>query len=122
MKSKLLKLAKTLESYAESLDIISLAARYDKTNTTSVKTQNAYKYIMYLKLIRNVDDRSFHSAKRRYLNTSNNIQSECLSELDKMFLDDAKKMKISVASLRNIFRQKLKKFEYSDEFKKLNLV
>lgn len=118
MKDKLLKLAKQLESV--SLDaaskIYKLAGRHDKVLSMPIKIQPAYKYIMYLKLMHKSDneerdDRTFHTMKRRYIDTSTELQQECQEELDKLIMEDAAKQKIPSSTVIRNFNLLLKEFE-----------
>ena len=88
-----------------------LAGRYDKVPVaTPIGLQPAYKYIMYLKLMRGLDDASFHAIKRKYINTSLDIQEECRQELDKIVGQDAINSGLSSSEIRREFEEKLKTF------------
>lgn len=105
---KLSELIQELDSESAE-EIISLAGRYDKAPIPMpIKLQPAFKYIMYLKLMRGLDDRTFHYMKRKYIGTSTNIQEECRRELDKIISQDALKTKYSSAEIRRTFEQKLR--------------
>lgn len=111
---ELFKLAEIMKAVdpeaAEKIQL--LAGRYDKfPNLTPIELQPAYKYIMYLKLIRGLDNSSFHYMKRKYLNTSKDIQTECQNELNKIISEDALKSKLPSSTIWEIFREKLKHFE-----------
>lgn len=117
MNEKLQKLA----DYLSSIDVdaaaavYKLAGRHDKNKIKSpIKSQPAYKYIMYMKLIRNVPDDVFHKMKRQYLDTSQAIQSECQEELDKIVLEDALSQKIPSSTIRQNFYKLLSEFEVKD--------
>lgn len=90
-------------------EILALAGRYDKMNASGPpEIQPAFKYIMYLKLMHNLEDSAFHHMKRKYLNTSTEIQQECQTELDKIIAKDALRLGASSAVIRQEFEQKLK--------------
>lgn len=113
MKEKLKTLSNALRHIdpEKSLEIIRIAGRYDKA---SVKTpdamQPAYKYIMYLRLMKGLDDETFHHMKRKYLDTSIDIQQECLQELNKIINQDALNGKLSSSEIRRSFYKKLKEY------------
>jgi len=113
MKTKLEKLAallKNIDSDASN-KILSLSARYEKSPMPMpAKTQPAFKYIMYLKLMRGLEDSQFHYMKRKYLDTSLDIQQECQRELDKMVSEDALSTGYSSAEIRRSFLKKLSKY------------
>lgn len=111
----LLKLAEQLETkepeIAESIRV--LAGRYTKIPLPMpYRLQPAFKYIMYLKLMHNLDNATFHHMKRKYLNTSTDIQLECQKELDKIINQDALKFKRSSSQLRRDFEEKLRRANY----------
>jgi len=110
MLTELNKLATLLKESEPDISkqIEALAGRYDKMPiSTPEKLQHAYKYIMYLKLMKNLDDPTFYHMKRKYLNTAPNIQEECKRELDKLISQDALKTGISSAEIRRVFYSKL---------------
>lgn len=118
MNDKLLKLANLLEEV--NLDaankIYKLAGRHDKVLSMSIKMQPAYKYIMYLKLMHKSDnedrdDKTFHTMKRRYIDTSTEVQQECQEELDKLIMQDSAQQKIPSSTVRRNFNLKLEEFE-----------
>ena len=87
-----------------------IAGRYDKTpNSTPPALQPAYKYIMYLRLMKGLDDTTFHHMKRKYMNTSPDIQRECREELDKVINRDALNGAPSSAEIRREFEERLSK-------------
>lgn len=111
MKEILFKLAQKLETIDlnSSQIIYKLAGRYDKVPIPNPpELQPAFKYIMYLKLMKGLDDTSFHHMKRKYLNTSPDIQEECTQELNKLINQDALKFQISSAEIRKDFEARLK--------------
>ena len=113
MIKELNKLAKALEELEPSASekIKSLAGRYDKVPVaTPPRMQHAYKYIMYLKLMKGLDDASFHSMKRKYMDTSPSIQEECRQELNKIISQDALNGTPSSAEIRRTFEERLKSF------------
>ena len=117
MNTKLQKLAEYLSSIdCQAADkVYKLAGRHDKNDIKSpIKSQPAYKYIMYMKLMRNVSDDIFHKMKRKYLDTSQNLQRECLEELDKMVMEDALAKKIPSSTIRQNFYKLLSEFEVKD--------
>lgn len=86
-----------------------LSGRYTKNNfNTPIQLQPAFKYIMYLKLMRGIDDATFHYMKRKYMDTSPEVQRECQEELDKVISRDALSQRISSATIRQNFYNKLK--------------
>lgn len=122
MESKLIKLANALAEL--NLDaantIYKLAGKRRKSNNKRheknkikypIKSQPAYKYIMYFKLMRGVDDDIFHRMKRQYLDTPNSLQKECLAEFDKLILEDAISQKIPSSTIRKNFSKALADFE-----------
>lgn len=111
MIDKLNKLAEALESLdpTASSSIKALAGRYDKVPvSTPPLMQHAYKYIMYLRLMKGIDDESFHAMKRKYMGTSPGIQEECRQELDKIINEDAINGIPSSAEIRRTFEERLK--------------
>ena len=67
---------RTIEPEA-SEQINKLAGRYDKAPVfTPPALQPAYKYIMYLRLMKGLDDDTLHSMTRKYINSSIGIQEE----------------------------------------------
>lgn len=115
MRNHLLKLADSLQTIEPEIaeTIRALAGRYDKAPLPMpYRLQPAFKYIMYLKLIHNLDDMTFHHMKRKYLNTSTDIQLECQKELDKIINQDAMKFKRSSAEIRKDFEEKLRRANY----------
>lgn len=114
MNHKLRKLAEYLSSIDEESAnaIYKLAGRHDKiVAPLPLKLQPAYKYIMYLKCMRNLDDETFHKMKRRYVDTSRHLQEECQKELDKIIFDDARHQKIPSSTVRKNFLGVLSRFE-----------
>jgi hypothetical protein len=114
MNKKLEKLAELLSSIdLEAANAIyKLAGRHDKVVIKMpTKMQHAYKYIMYLKCMRNLDDETFHKMKRKYLDTSRKLQQECYDELNKIIIHDAIAQKIPSSTVRINFINKLKNFE-----------
>jgi hypothetical protein len=114
MKHKL----KQLADYLSNIDLESanaiykLAGRHDKiVAPLPLKLQPAYKYIMYLKCMRNLDDETFHRMKRRYVDTSRDLQDECQKELDKVIYYDARQQNIPSSTVRVSFLDALSKFE-----------
>jgi hypothetical protein len=108
----LLKLSDLIKNYDQQayIDIINLAGRYDKVPFAGQPTsQHAFKYIMYLKLMHGLDDASFHSMKRKYLDTGLHIQEECRNELNKLISADAIKTGISSAEITKRFYDLLSK-------------
>lgn len=106
-----------LDKLAEALRVINsdastqierLAGRYaDVPVSTPVVMQHAYKYIMYLRLMKGLDNATFHHMKRKYLNTSPDIQEECFQELNKLIHQDAINGEPSSAEIRRTFAEKL---------------
>lgn len=114
MIDKLEKLANQLSALdvAAANYVYKLAGRHDKVIVKlPTKLQPAYKYIMYLKLCRNLDDETFHKMKRRYIDTSQKLQNECFDELNKIVLEDALSKKIPSSTIRREFQEKLEQFE-----------
>jgi hypothetical protein len=113
MKQKLKKLAEFISTIDSDLgdQINALAGRYDKSEiTVPFSLQPAYDYIMYLKLMRGLNTSAFHHMKRKYLDTSNDVQDECKKELEKMIMEDAVKFKIPSSEIRKNFKERVKKF------------
>jgi hypothetical protein len=107
-----------IADYISSVDveaanaIYKLAGRHDKVIIKMpTKMQPAYKYIMYLKLMHELNDRTFHRMKRRYLDTSKALQDECHEELNKIISRDALKHGIPSSTIRITFQDKLSAFE-----------
>lgn len=99
---------KNIDSQA-SQQILVLAGRYDKSLSPIPATlQPAFKYIMYLKFFRGLDESSFHHMKRKYMDTSQDIQEECRAELDKLISEDALKYGVSSAVIRQQLEEKIK--------------
>jgi hypothetical protein len=114
MNKKLEKLADLLASIdVEAANTIyKLAGRHDKVIIKSpIKLQPAYKYIMYLKLMHGFNDAIFHRMKRKYLDTSRDLQEECFEELNKIILRDALTQKIPSSTIRIDFMKRLSDFE-----------
>ena len=112
MKEELKRLTKALKAIEPEVSgrIQVLAGRYDKAPVkTPPEMQPAYKYIMYLKLMKGLDDPTFHHMKRKYLNTSPDIQQECREELDKIINRDSLESEFSSAEIRRSFEEKLKR-------------
>ncbi len=110
MNTILKKLAKDIrKSNPEISDrILVLAGRYDKSRvSTPPEIQHSFKYIMYLKLIRGLDDETFHSMKRKYLNTSPQIQEEARQELDKLVREDALASNFTSSEIMRRFNESL---------------
>ena len=110
MIKELNKLAKALELIEPKASdkIRALAGRYDKMPiATPPRMQHAYKYIMYLKLMKGLDDSSFHAMKRKYMNTSPTIQEECRQELNKIISQDALNGIPSSSEIRRTFQERL---------------
>jgi hypothetical protein len=118
MRDKLIKLAESLIdiNVAAANKIFKLAGRHDKVVIKlPTKMQHAYKYIMYLKCMRNLDDQTFHRMKRKYLDTSQKLQKECYDELNKIISEDARSLKLPSSTIRVKFYNDLKKFENDPE-------
>lgn len=115
MRNQLLKLADQLQIVEPEIakTIRALAGRYEKVpRPMPYRIQPAFKYIMYLKLMHNLDETTFHHMKRKYLNTSTDIQQECQRELDKIISQDALKFKRSSAEIRRDFEDRLRRANY----------
>lgn len=122
MKQKLRKLASSISQLDSNAadHIYKLSARYDKSSSSlPIKLQPAFKYIMYLKLFRNVDDETFHKMKRRYIDTDSQVQNECEKELDKLVSEDAAAQQIPTSTVRLNFEKAIQNFTkdyWSDYF------
>ncbi len=119
MEQQLLKLAIWLDKldHESSLSIKKLAARYDKKPmSTPPQSQSAFKYLMYLKLMRGLDDKSFHYFKRKYMNTSDDIQKECEEEFKKVLLQDTLRYKMLSSDLIKIFYERLHSVNWQSWF------
>ena len=117
MNEKLLKLSYLIKSYnlQASYDIARLAGRYDdKLLSMKEEIQPAYKYVMYLFLMRGLDESTFYHMKRKYTNTSLEVQEECRKELDKMINEDAINSDFSSAEIRRTFLSKMKSYNFKD--------
>jgi hypothetical protein len=113
MKDKLKKLAQEIKQWdlERCYQIEKLAGRYDKAISPPPEgLQHCIKYIIYLKLMRNLDDASFHALKRKYRDTKTEIQLECQKELDKLILEDAIKQKIPSSTIRREFQDRFEKY------------
>lgn len=126
MKHKLLNLANSLSHLDRNASdhIHKLSARYDKASSSlPIKLQPAFKYIMYLKLFRNVDDETFHKMKRKYINTDSQVQNECQQELDKLVSEDARTQQIPTSTVRLNFEKALRDFirDYWSDYFELEL-
>lgn len=126
MKQKLTNLAKSLSSLDAdaSNHIRKLSARYDKASSSlPIKLQPAFKYIMYLKLFRNVDDETFHKMKRKYIDTDSQIQNECQQELDKLVSEDAAAQQVPTSTIRLNMEKAINQFikEYWSDYFELEL-
>jgi hypothetical protein len=111
MINKLNKLAEALKVMDPSASdkIRRIAGRYDKVPvSTPPIMQHAYKYIMYLRLMKGIDDESFHAMKRKYMDCSPGIQEECRQELSKIINQDAIAGIPSSAEIRRTFEERLK--------------
>jgi 2-phosphoglycerate kinase len=122
MESKLIKLAEALTEvdFSAADTVYKLAGKRRKSNHKRheknkikypIKSQPAYKYIMYFKLMRGVDDDIFHRMKRQYLDTHDSLQKECLEEFNKLVLEDALAQKIPSSTIRKNFSRALADFE-----------
>lgn len=110
MNHLLIALAKNLNNYdlEASLQVAKLAGRYDKAPINNpIIMQPAFKYIMYLKLMRGIPNAIFHQMKRKYLNTSIEVQEECRKELDELVHQDSLKYGISSTEILKDFDNRL---------------
>lgn len=118
MKQKLIKLAESLSHTepASAAKIYKLAGRFDKVKVRPpIKSQKAYKYILYLKFFRGIDDALFHRLKRSYLHGSPDIQKECDEELKKLVSQDAAEQKIPSSTIWNNLKNEIAKLESDQE-------
>jgi len=109
-----------LSDYLKSFDsdisdrIKSIAGRYDDVPISMPDIlQPAYKYIMYLRLMKGLEDPTFYAMKRKYMNSSPGIQEECRNELDKIINRDALNGRPSSAEIRREFERRLKELKNS---------
>jgi len=110
MKDILDNLSKHLASFDAKAShfVCKLAARYEKSDVyTPKELQPAYKYIMYLKIMKGLDDETFHHMKRKYMDTSSKLQAEFTKELDKIISNDALNGEASSAEIRKEFLERL---------------
>lgn len=71
--------------------------------------------------MRNLDNKSFHTLKRKYIDTDKNLQEECKIELKKIMIEDSISYKKPLSFIHNTFNKRLKAYDSKYGLSEFNL-